>query len=97
MDKEEEILKKLDEQALLITEISDRVRRMERLGRFSFWAKVVIWALVLVLPLLFLGSIIDLFSSFLQGGEAAGAVMGLPSPEMIREAMELYKSGEFSQ
>ena len=94
MDGEhDKILVELAAQRALLEETADRVRRMERLGRFSFWAKVIIWSLVLVLPFLFLGSIIDYLGGFV-GGDAGSSIMGLPSPEMIRDAFEAYQTGE---
>lgn len=94
MDQEAQILQKLEEQAVLIQETNERVRRMERLGRFSFWAKVVIWTLVLVLPLLLIGPIIDLLSGFTGASGGPESVFGLPSADAIKDAYELYRGGE---
>jgi len=65
------------------------LRDMRRLGRIAFWSKVVIWAIVLLLPLLLIGPILD----FLSEGTGA-SVMGLPSASVLEEAFLLYTGQE---
>ncbi|HWH07318.1 MAG TPA: hypothetical protein VNU47_02220 [Candidatus Paceibacterota bacterium] len=85
-------LETLLKDTLEVAEENNRLlREMRRMGRISFWSKVIIWALVLIIPMLFIGPILDSFGSFMSG-DTAGSIMGFPSPEMIQEAMELYQA-----
>ena len=79
----------LRENIALSKENNKMLRDMQRMGRIVFWAKAVIWTLVIILPLIFIGPILD----FLSSGVGT-SIMGLPSPQMIEEALRFYQEGQ---
>lgn len=92
MTEEQERIEELLKETLEVAEENNRIlREIRRMGRISFWSKVVIWALVLIVPLLLIGPILDSFSAVTGSGATSG-IMGFPSPQMIQEAMELYRA-----
>lgn len=93
MPEDVELKALLEENLKIAKENQEMLKQMRRIGRIAFWAKVVIWTLLIIVPLLFLGSFLGQFSSSL--GENAGvSIMGMPSPDMVRDAYELYTGQE---
>ena len=91
MTIEEGELKALLEENLRVSKENNQILRdMRRLGRIAFWAKVILWTIVLVVPLLLIGPIMNAVDQFMTGA-GGSSVMGFPSPEMIQEAIDLYR------
>ncbi len=81
----------LKEHIAISKENNEILKDMRRIGRIAFWAKVVLWTVLIVLPLLLIGPILSGLSAMIAPGTASG-VMGVPSPELIQQALEAYKS-----
>lgn len=94
MEDNARIIQLLEENLVVAKETQERLLRMERLNRFSFWAKVVLWVVVLVVPLLLIGPFLGTIERFLTGGADAPSVGGLPSPNAVKDALDLYRTGE---
>ena len=85
-----EEISELLERTLAVEEENNRIlKRMQIMGRFSFWLKVVIWSLLLGLPVLFFQPIVDFLKSSLQ---EHGAVLGIPTSEELQQAYQQYSS-----
>tara|TARA_R110000824_G_scaffold401771_1_gene615579 strand:- start:268722 stop:269075 length:354 start_codon:yes stop_codon:yes gene_type:complete len=83
-----EELSELLERTLAVEEENNRIlKRMQIMGRFSFWAKVVIWALILGVPVFFFQPIVDFIKS--SAGENK-ALLGIPSSEQVQQAFDNY-------
>ncbi len=80
----------LREQIAISKENNEILKDMRRIGRIAFWAKVVLWTILIILPLLLIGPILSGFSAMLAPGTASN-VMGVPSPELIQQALDAYK------
>jgi len=90
MDGDHQTLEALLKDNLAIAQENNRIlREMQRMDRIVLWVKIVVWTLVIILPLIFIGPILD----FIMQGFGV-SVMGLPSPEMMEEALRLYGGGE---
>ena len=83
----------LRENIAVTKENNEILKDMRRIGRIAFWAKVLIWTLLLIVPLLLIGPILEGFSSMLSPSDAQ-SIMGLPSAELIQEAVKLYTGQE---
>ena len=64
------------------------LRRIIFFGRVSFWTKLVFWALVLGLPVLFFQPIVQYVSKQVSQNPAA---FGLPSSAQIQKAINDFK------
>lgn len=76
----------LEETAALTRENHKILKSMQRMDLISFWVKIALWALVIVLPLLFIGPILEALLPV--AGNAPGAVFGVPSPEQLIETYQ---------
>jgi hypothetical protein len=98
---EHEELKKLLEENLAVAKDNNRLlREMRRNALLGFFAKIVIWLVLLGVPLLFLSSYIGPLMSAFGGASPTGeslkpGLFGLPSAEQVSDLMEQYK--ELSQ
>lgn len=63
------------------------LKRMQIVGRISFWAKVVLWSLILGLPVLFFQPIVEFLRASLDQGRA---LYGIPSSTQIQDAIHTY-------
>lgn len=87
---------KLEERLEELLEISEEnnsiLRSMERTARWSFWGKLLIWIIVLVLPFIVLGPFLKaLIPGIPTSG--SGGLFGLPSSEQVKELLNAYSSG----
>ena len=83
-------LSDLLERTLAVEEENNRIlKRMQIMGRFSFWAKVVVWSLVLGVPVFFFQPIVDFIKSS-TGGNAS--LFGIPSSEEVQQAFQNYSN-----
>lgn len=78
------------ERVLRLEEENNKLlKRMQIVGRISFWAKVVVWSLILGLPVLFFQPIVE----FLRASANQGRMLyGIPSPEQIQDAIHAYSN-----
>ena len=84
-------LYELVEENLKLAEDTNRILRdVRRTGRIAFWAKVILWTLVLALPFIFIGPILDYLEPFFQG-VSPSLLLGVPSQEQVQQAVEAYK------
>lgn len=83
-------LSSLLERTLAVEEENNRIlKRMQIIGRFSFWAKVVIWSLVLGVPVFFFQPIVDFIKSSASENKA---LLGIPSSEELQRAYHNYSN-----
>ncbi len=94
MEDNARIIQLLEENLVVSKETQESLHRIERLNQFSFWAKIVLWVVVLVIPLLLIGPFLGTIEKFLTGGADTPSVGGLPSPNAVKDALDLYRSGE---
>ncbi len=86
-------LEKLLEENLALTKENHRLlRRQIQIGRIAFWFKIVIWALVLGLPVLFLGPL----TSMVRNSVSSPSFLGIPSGDTLRNAVDHYRTGTTS-
>lgn len=80
-----EDLERLLKATYALSEENNRIlKEMRRIWRITFWSKVVIWLLVLILPLY-------LYSAFLAPWLSGATMMGIPSLEQIQALLEVYQ------
>ncbi|KND49369.1 MAG: hypothetical protein AB203_03160 [Parcubacteria bacterium C7867-008] len=87
-------LEELLEENLKLAEDTNRILRdVRRTGRIAFWAKVILWTIVLVLPFFFIGPVLRALEPYTNGALPAGTtLLGVPSPEQIQSAVEQFKA-----
>lgn len=84
-------VEQLLEENLEIAEENNRLLRdLRRTGRIAFWLKLVLWAVVLILPFLLIGPIIEALVPAASNGQN-GSFLGLPSPEQLQQVLDLYQ------
>jgi hypothetical protein len=64
--------------------------QMQRTARWAFIGKIILWIVLLGLPLLFLGPLLN--ALFPYTSAESGSVFGLPSPEQLEQLMSTYQS-----
>lgn len=83
-------LTQMTERILKLEEENNRIlRRMQNMGRWAFWLKVLIWALVLGLPVLFFQQMVDYAKAQIMENPA---LVGLPSQESFQHFMDGFKA-----
>ncbi|MDB5265732.1 MAG: hypothetical protein JWM39_445 [Parcubacteria group bacterium] len=99
-ESESEIFERLDvlsdliEENIKLAHDTNRiVRDMRRTGRIAFWFKVILWIIVLGLPLLFIGPIMQYFTALTGYSIPAGtSAFGIPSSTQIQQAVTEFKA-----
>lgn len=95
--KEFDELKELLEDTFDTVDENNKIlRRMQHVGRVAFFAKAVMWTIVLVLPFFLL----PLLSPYLRSMGIPGisttststSLFGYPSPSELQQAIQQYKS-----
>ncbi len=77
------------DRVLALEEENNRIlKRMQTVGRWSFWIKVVVWALVLGLPVIFFQQLVDLLKAAIMQNPA---LIGMPSQESFQHFLEAVK------
>ena len=90
MDENQTSLEALLRENIALTKENNAIPKdMRRIGRIAFWSKVAIWTVLIILPLLLIGPILD---SLTKG--AGASVMGLPSADLIEDALKIYTGQE---
>lgn len=81
----------LDETRAIATEARDESKKIYRHIRVTFWIKAAIWIAVIILPLLFIGPILDGFFSLMGAAAPGVGIFGLPDQEALQEALRQYQ------
>lgn len=88
-------LEELLEDNLHLAKENNRILRdMRRTGRIAFWAKVILWTVVLILPIFLIGPFLRYISP-LTGGvipTSTTTLFGIPSSEQVEKAVQQYKA-----
>ena len=89
----EELLKETRD---LAKENNKLLRRMERNALIGFFAKLILWLIILGVPLFFLSSYIGPILSMFTGNAATPStgLFGLPSGEELKQIIDGYKGGQ---
>lgn len=94
MDDEKMTLTRVEQllqQNLELTEENNRlIREVRRTGRVSFWFRLALWAIVLILPFLLIGPILEAVVPAAAGGQG-GSLFGLPSSSQLQEVFDAYQ------
>ena len=87
-------IEQLLEETLELAEENNRLLlSIQRTGRWAFWGKLLFWVIILVLPLIFIGPILDAILPVPLSEAGSGSVFGLPSAEQLQILMEAYGAG----
>ncbi len=81
------------EQLRLTRDTNEVVHSIRRMMRVSFWTKLLFWALVIILPVVFIGPITKTLQSLVptvQVGSQSVPVFALPSSAEIEKAFRAY-------
>lgn len=76
-----------------VEENNKALHAIKRTMRWSFWGKLLIWILVLVLPFIVLGPLLRTLVPGIPGTTQSKSLFGLPSEEQVKALIESYKSG----
>ena len=90
----EELLRDLQDS---VDENNRILRRMQRSNAISFWGKIIIWTLVIVLPILFLKPLLNTILPFAGYGTPGVGSYGFPSQAEIQKLMEAYKAQQVAK
>ncbi len=84
---------------LMLQDLQDAVeengrtlRQIQRAARWSFWGRILIWLIVLILPFLVLGPVIHALIPATYAGGDSGSFLGLPSLDQIQELIRAYQA-----
>lgn len=84
-------LEQLIEDSIELAEENNKLlRSLVRTTRFAFWAKALMWLIILVLPFIFLGPLVRTLIPASNTGAAGGNLFGLPSPTEIQQIFNAY-------
>lgn len=81
------------EQLNLARDTNEVVHSIRRMMRISFWTKLAFWALIIILPVVFIGPIIKALQSFVPTvhvGNQEVPVFTLPSVDELEKALHTY-------
>ncbi|MES2225901.1 MAG: hypothetical protein V4480_03780 [Patescibacteria group bacterium] len=87
----------LEETKELAEENNRLLRDIRRTNRISFWSKVILWTVVLILPFIFLGPLLRALVPATGTGVGGGTLFGLPSPTEFQKIIDTYRAGNTSQ
>ena len=85
----EELLRDLQES---VNENNRILRRIQRSNAISFWGKLIIWTLVIVLPIIFLKPILNTILPFAGYTTPGVGSYGLPSQAEIQQLLQAYRA-----
>jgi hypothetical protein len=78
----------LQENLEVAKETNVMLRDMRRLGRVWFWLRLLIWAMVIILPLLLLKPIIE---TLIPAAGNGSSFFGFPTQEDLERAIDSYQ------
>ena len=94
MDSEQRIAQlevKFEELLEIAEENNEMLRYLKRTTRWSFWGRLLIWIIVLVLPFLLLGPLLKALVPGISGQSTS--LFGLPSQDQVKSLLNAYKQG----
>lgn len=80
----------LQENLEVAHETNAMLRDMRRTARWGFWLRVVVWAAVIILPLLILKPILE---TLVPATGAGSGFFGFPSQADLEKALDSYQNG----
>jgi hypothetical protein len=80
----------LEDQMEIVEDTNKVVHSIRRTNRYAFFAKIILWTLVIVLPFIFIGPIIK--SIFPTSDTTGVNVFGIPSIPEIQKAVQTYRN-----
>jgi hypothetical protein len=84
-------LEQLLEDNLELAEENNKIlHSMQRTMRWSFWGKLLLWIIVLVLPFFVLGPLVHSLLPISNGGTGSKTLFGLPSGDEIQNLLKAY-------
>jgi|CXWL01.1.fsa_nt_gi hypothetical protein len=97
MNEEQQRLARIEDLLTRNLEVAEEtkniLKEMRRNSLIAFWFKVVLWAAVLILPLLFIKPLLNSIFPVTKG-ETGVNVSTFPTQEDIQKALELYTQGQ---
>jgi hypothetical protein len=81
----------LEENLELARENNELLRDMRRMGRISFWGKLLLWGAVIILPFIFLKPYLEALVPAASGD--TNGVFGFPSKDQLEKALDSYQNG----
>ena len=87
----------LDETHALVKDNHRMLRALRRYQLVGFFGKIIIWALVLILPLYlyqqYLGPLVAKFSAFSETSVPSSMLFDLPTTTELQKLINSYKAG----
>lgn len=83
---------KLNELLEVAEENNEILRSMQRTARWSFWGRLLIWIIVLVLPFIFLGPFLKALIPGIPSTDSGHSLFGFPSEEQVKALLNAYKA-----
>jgi hypothetical protein len=84
-------LEQLLEDNLELAEENNKILlSLQRTARWSFWGKLLLWIIVLVLPFFVLGPLLHTLVPISAGGVGEKSLFGLPSTQEIQSLLKAY-------
>ncbi len=80
----------------LAEENNKLLRSLVRTTRFAFWAKALMWVVVIILPFIFLGPLVRTLVPAYNTGATGGNLFGFPSPTEIQNIVNSYRASSTS-
>lgn len=81
----------MEELLELAEENNQMLQGIRRSLRWSFWGRLLVWIIVLALPFIVLGPLLNAVVPGFSGPEKG--VFGLPSSDQVRALLDAYKAG----
>ncbi len=92
-----ELKRMLDETHALVKDNHRMLRALRRYQLVGFFGKIIIWALVLILPLYlyqqYLGPLVAKFSAFSETSVPSSMLFDLPTATELQKLINSYKAG----
>ena len=85
-------IEQLLEDNLRLTEENNRlIREVRRNGKMAFWFKVALWAVIIILPFLLIGPILEALVPAVNGETGGVNLLGLPSSGQLQDVLDAYQ------
>ncbi|MDB5190254.1 MAG: hypothetical protein JWN49_580 [Parcubacteria group bacterium] len=81
----------LEDSIELAEENNKLLRSLLRSNRIAFWAKALMWIIILILPFILLGPLVRTLVPAADTSKA-GSVFGFPSPTEIQNIVNSYRA-----
>lgn len=85
-------LEQLLQDNIELTQENNKIlRSLQRTMRWSFWGKLLLWIIVLVLPFIFLGPLLHTLIPASNSEGNTKSLFGLPSADQIQSLLKTYQ------